>query len=44
MSEKNTEIAESIIAKPNVSKRVFWDIDFDSLDYQKDRFTSLNGL
>jgi hypothetical protein len=24
--------------KPDISKRVFWDIDFDSLDYTKDRF------
>ncbi len=24
--------------KPNISKRVFWDIDFDSLDFEKDRF------
>jgi hypothetical protein len=23
--------------KPNISKRVFWDVDFDSLDYDKDR-------
>ncbi len=23
--------------KPNISKRVFWDIDFDTLDYEKDR-------
>ena len=23
--------------QPNISKRVFWDIDFDSLDYVKDR-------
>ena len=38
MIEKNIEIAKPIIAKPHVSKRVFWDIDFDSLDYQKDRF------
>ena len=24
-------------SKPNISKRVFWDIDFESLDYDKDR-------
>lgn len=24
--------------KPKLSKRVFWDIDFESLDYDKDRF------
>lgn len=23
--------------KPNISKRVFWDINFESLDYEKDR-------
>ncbi len=23
--------------KPNISKRVFWDVDFDSLDYEKDK-------
>lgn len=23
--------------KPNISKRVFWDVDFESLDYDKDR-------
>lgn len=23
--------------KPNISKRVFWDVDFESLDYEKDR-------
>lgn len=26
------------LTRPNVSKRVFWDIDFDALDYDKDRF------
>ncbi len=26
------------LIKPNISKRVFWDIDFDTLDYDKDRF------
>ena len=24
--------------QPKLSKRVFWDIDFNSLDYEKDRF------
>ncbi len=24
-------------SKPNISRRVFWDIDFASLDYEKDR-------
>jgi hypothetical protein len=28
----------SPVLKPNISKRVFWDIDYDSLDYSKDRF------
>jgi len=23
--------------KPNISRRVFWDIDFESLDFEKDR-------
>lgn len=38
MIEENIKIADVVTAKPNVSKRVFWDIDFSSLDYQKDRF------
>jgi hypothetical protein len=38
MTQKSTEIVDVVTAKPNVSKRVFWDIDFSSLDYQKDRF------
>ena len=25
------------IGKPNISKRVFWDVDFESLSYEKDR-------
>ena len=25
-------------AKPNIAKRVFWDVRFDELDYEKDRF------
>ncbi len=24
--------------KPMISKRVFWDIDYESLDYEKDQF------
>jgi len=24
--------------KPSISKRVFWDVEFESLDYEKDRF------
>ena len=28
----------SSTTKPDISKRVFWDIDFESLDYIKDRF------
>ena len=24
--------------KPDISKRVFWDVDYDSLDYEKDKF------
>jgi hypothetical protein len=23
--------------KPNISRRVFWDVDFESLDYERDR-------
>lgn len=26
------------INKPDIHKRVFWDVRFDDLDYQKDRF------
>lgn len=25
------------VPNPNISKRVFWDVDFESLDYDKDR-------
>ena len=24
-------------AKPHISRRVFWDVDFDTLDYERDR-------
>lgn len=24
--------------KPNISKRVFWDVNYDSIDYDKDKF------
>lgn len=26
------------IAKPTISRRIFWDVDYDTLDYDKDRF------
>ena len=38
MTERTIKIADTITTKPNIAKRVFWDIDFNSLDYQKDRF------
>jgi len=25
------------VARPNISRRVFWDVDFETLDYEKDR-------
>lgn len=30
--------------KPLFSKRVFWDVDFDSLDYEKDRFFIIDKI
>ncbi len=38
MSVSKNKISEQIKSKPNISKRVFWDVDFDALDYAKDRF------
>ena len=26
------------ITRPNISKKVFWDVRFDDLDYEKDKF------
>jgi hypothetical protein len=33
-----------VVAKPNIARRIFWDTDFDALDYDKDRFYILDKV
>jgi hypothetical protein len=37
VNDPKAEIDMKKAIKPNISKRVFWDVDFESLDYDKDR-------
>ena len=32
------EIALQVQSKPDIKKRVFWDVKYDDLDFEKDRF------